>query len=105
MRIKSAKRKEKNKGFTLLELLAVLVVITVLAAIAIPIFIEKGSEARLQTHKANIREINSTIQRYEMESGQPPVEDLDTYYNVIDENNILVKSKYLHTAVTSPYDE
>ena len=93
--------KNNVNGFTLLELLAVLVVMAAQAVIAVPVFVSKGNEARLQAHKANIREINNAIQRYEW-SGEAIA--TDTYYNILDDNNALVTSKYLHAEVSSPYD-
>ena len=103
-------KKLNQKGFTLLELLAVLVIMAALAVIAIPIFLNKGDEARVQSHKANIREITNAIQRYEWENGQPAVTAATAnfytasghYYGLLDANNALVTGKFLSAAVVSP---
>ena len=97
--------KNNIKGFTLLELLAVLVIMATIAIIAIPIFMNKSDEAKIQAHKSNIREITNAAQRYEWENGQPPTGVGSDYYNFVDENNILVTSKHLQGPVSSPYGQ
>lgn len=48
-------KKNKNKGFTLAELLIVVAIIGVLVAISIPIFTSQLEKAREATDAANIR--------------------------------------------------
>lgn len=68
------KRKRKNqKGFTLIELVVVIAILGILAAIAIPrlgSFREKAKEA---AEKSDIRIIESAIQMYYAEEGTYPV--------------------------------
>ena len=52
-------RKTKGNGFTLLEMLVVVVVIAVLAAIAIPVFSGQIEKTRLATDEANLRTAES----------------------------------------------
>lgn len=47
--------KANKKGFTLAELLIVVAIIAILAAIAIPVFYSQLNEARLAVDKANLR--------------------------------------------------
>ena len=47
--------KQKDKGFTLAELLIVVAIIAVLIAIAIPVFNSQLEKARIATNEANIR--------------------------------------------------
>lgn len=95
-------KKLNKKGFTLLELLAVLVILAALATIAIPIFTNKGSEARLAAHKANIRELLNAVQRYEWDNGTQAT-DVATYYNEINASHDLVTNGYISSAPVSPY--
>ncbi|HAN10801.1 MAG TPA: hypothetical protein DCP90_09365, partial [Clostridiales bacterium] len=52
------------RGFTLLELLAVLVILAALATIAIPIFINKGGTTREIAHNENVRTLQKQAQAY-----------------------------------------
>ncbi|OGO84247.1 MAG: hypothetical protein A2Y22_03960 [Clostridiales bacterium GWD2_32_59] len=54
----------KRRGFTLLELLAVLVILAALATIAIPIFTNKSNEAKQVAHDENIRTLQKQAQMY-----------------------------------------
>ena len=59
---KLMKAMHKNeKGFTLVELMVVVVIIGILVAIAIPIYNTLQETARLNAHMANIRTIEGTI--------------------------------------------
>lgn len=53
--MKSHKKKNKNKGFTLGELLIVVAIIGVLVAISIPIFTSQLEKSRLAVDMANVR--------------------------------------------------
>lgn len=98
-------KKLNKKGFTLLELLAVLVILAALATIAIPIFTNKGDQARIAAHMENLRVIADAAQRYEWDNGQPAGTD-DTYYNFLDNTtavNPIVAKGFLTSVPTSPY--
>lgn len=53
------KKHDKNQGFTLSELLIVVMIVGVLVAISIPIFSGKLKQARYSTNQANIRAAKS----------------------------------------------
>ena len=51
----------KDEGFTLVELMVVVLIIGILVAIAIPIFNNASKQAKINTCKANIRTINGAL--------------------------------------------
>ena len=55
------------KGFTLVEILIVVVILGILAAIVIPRFSQASSEARLNTLLGNLQTVRSQIQLYKVQ--------------------------------------
>jgi type II secretion system protein G len=55
---------KSESGFTLIELMVVVVIIGVLVAIAIPIFVNATSNAKQKTCQANLRTIDGAISVY-----------------------------------------
>lgn len=63
-------RIRKSKGFTLVEIMIVVLIIGILMAIAVPNFIKARSNSRLQTVVANLKQIESAKEQWAMETGQ-----------------------------------
>lgn len=57
-------RKRKKSGFTLVELLLVVVILGLLAAVAIPRLAHSGGDAKKNACKSNVSLINSQIELY-----------------------------------------
>lgn len=61
------------RGFTLIELLIVVAIIAILAAIAVPNFLEAQTRARTSRAKADMRALATAIESYYVDWGVAPV--------------------------------
>jgi prepilin-type N-terminal cleavage/methylation domain-containing protein len=60
---------KNNDGFTLIELIIVLAIITILGSIALPNFLNTSTKARLKADIQSTRTIENAKQLYETETG------------------------------------
>jgi general secretion pathway protein G len=72
-------RKQRNKfvryGFTMVELMAVLIIIGLLATLVVTKVASKIDQARITTTKANLKILHSAVNQFKMDTGRFPTED------------------------------
>lgn len=65
---------KRQAGFTIIELLVVIVIIGILAAIALPKFIGVREDANIAVSKSNLKTIQTAVERYYMDTGAYPAQ-------------------------------
>ena len=66
----------RRHGFTLPEVLIVVVMLAVLAAAIVPQFVTSGDEAKVSSARFHLQTLRSQIQLYKSEHGKPPGDGL-----------------------------
>ena len=88
MRFSVKRRLENQKGFTLLEMLIVISIVGVLAAVAVPRFTNAVALANTARIQSDLQVLNAAVVMYQTEKGTNPakIEDLSSY--VLDIANV-----------------
>lgn len=82
---------KNKKGFTLVELMVVVVILGILVAIAVPVYNATTSNAETRACQANIRTLNGTCSQYRIDKNAYPSALTD-----------LVSNGYLTSVPTCP---
>jgi type II secretion system protein G len=72
---------KRNGGFTLIELLIVVAIIAILAAIAVPNFLEAQTRAKAGRVRAELRTIATGLESYHLDNAAYPLND--GFFNVL----------------------
>ncbi|MEZ0369335.1 MAG: type II secretion system protein [Candidatus Sericytochromatia bacterium] len=62
-----------QKGFTLVELMVVIVIIGILVAIALPNFVGATDRAKIASIRANLHTVQLLVEQYQIDTGSYPV--------------------------------
>jgi type IV pilus assembly protein PilA len=89
---------KKEQGFTLIELMVVVLIIAILVAIAVPVFTSARESAWRRTCQANLRTIDGAIQTYNASYDGVPAAMVDT----VDGDHPLVAGGFLKRAPQCP---
>ncbi|MGM0541589.1 MAG: type II secretion system major pseudopilin GspG [Pseudomonadota bacterium] len=71
----SSEKTQLQKGFTLIELMVVVVILAVLAGLVVPKLMERPDEARIVKAKQDISAISSALQLYRLDNYVYPTTD------------------------------
>jgi type II secretion system protein G len=62
----------KHRGFTLVEVIVVVLILSILLSIAIPLYLSSAKNSSIQTVKANLKIIARAAQAYKVKNGTYP---------------------------------
>jgi len=95
----------KKSGFTLIELLIVVAIIGILAAIAIPNFLQAQTRAKVAEAKQEMRTLGTGLEAYRVDNpGYPMISDLSGLFGYLRRLEILTKPvSYLTSIPEDPF--
>jgi len=73
--MKNSDKSRLRPGFTMVELMAVLIILGLLAAVVVKNFVGQVDKGRVVTTKASLRLLHTAINQFHMDTGRWPTED------------------------------
>jgi len=68
-------RTNRNRAFTLIELLMVMVILAILAAVVVPRIVGRGEDAKVKAAKTDISNLESALNTFEVDNSRYPSSD------------------------------
>jgi general secretion pathway protein G len=68
-------RSKRVEGFTLIEIMIVVIIIAVLASLIVPKVLDRPTQARISVAKANINAISEALELYKFDNDLYPTQD------------------------------
>ena len=84
-------KNKKQNGFTLIEIMVVLIIIAIMASFVVPSVINRPDQARLTKVKNDILTRESAIDLYKLDNGNYPSNDEGLEELIADEDNLYLK--------------
>ena len=69
------KKRNVRKAFTMVELMAVLIILGLLAAVVVRNFVGQTDRARVTTTKTNLKLLHMAVNQFKMDTGRFPAEE------------------------------
>ena len=63
-----------TRGFSLIELLVVLVILGLIAGLVVPNIMQRGEDAKVRAAQAEIQRLSMAVDEFYLDSGRPPRE-------------------------------
>jgi len=93
------RKDRKMRGFTLVELLIVLLILGILIGLAVPRYLASIEKAKETTFCSNVRNVVSAIEAWRMDTGTTAYPETATFLN----NNIIQSASYFSQPPENPY--
>ena len=98
------KLRQEEQGFTLVELVVVVVILGILAGVGIQQFGNVQERARQSAHKANVKVLTSAAQMYALIEGVPDDETIKISKPLKDQEDHKLVPNYIAEWPNSPWD-
>jgi type II secretion system protein G len=93
----------RSKSFTLIELLIVVAIIAILAAIAVPNFLEAQVRAKVSRAKSDMRSVRVALEAYAVDNNHYPDSDITWHTTLLDIPMITTPIAYLTSIFNDPF--